>query len=358
MSNAMNNHDPQQLAEEMSTVVTNSPAPSEYNLMGMAEEPHEPPQHQPVATKRRAVVTTSSCANRAAGLVCICDTCEAARTRLLHRSNKISTTDDDHDNTASTGSNDIITKKRARSSSTSPTMMRMMSNESVAEGASLSSTTSASLVASAARNSDDGNTDKEAQQDDQQQTNNKIATMSAACKTILECIGEDPNREGLLKTPERWAKALLFMCHGYQMTPADVTNGAVFFENHDEMVVVRNIDIHSLCEHHMVPFTGHVHIGYIPNGKILGLSKLARIAELYARRLQVQERLTRQICNAVVETIEPLGVAVVVECTHFCMVLRGVQKTGAVTTTSSVRGCFETNPKTRAEFFSILHGGK
>lgn len=146
------------------------------------------------------------------------------------------------------------------------------------------------------------------------------------------------------------------MCQGYDQTPESVTNGAIFSENHDEMVVVRNIDIHSLCEHHMLPFTGRVSIGYIPNGKILGLSKLARIAELYARRLQVQERLTRQIADAIVETIDPLGVAVVVECTHFCMVVRGVQKTGAITTTSSVRGCFESNPKTRAEFFSIIQG--
>lgn len=184
----------------------------------------------------------------------------------------------------------------------------------------------------------------------------RLETMSKACKTILECIGEDPNREGLVKTPERWAKALLFMCGGYKKSPEEVTNEAVFHENHSEMVVVRNIDIHSLCEHHMLPFTGRVHIGYIPNGKVLGLSKLARIAEVYARRLQVQERLTRQIADAVVEAVEPLGVAVVVECTHFCMVLRGVQKTGAVTTTSSVRGCFESNPKTRAEFFSIING--
>lgn len=185
---------------------------------------------------------------------------------------------------------------------------------------------------------------------------NRLQKMTAACQTILECIGEDPNREGLLKTPERWAKALLFMNSGYHKTPEEVTNGAVFEENHHEMVVVRNIDIHSLCEHHMVPFTGRVHIGYIPNGRVLGLSKLARIAELFARRLQVQERLTRQIADAVQETVNPLGVAVVVECTHFCMVMRGVQKTSAVTTTSSVRGCFESNPKTRAEFFSIIQG--
>jgi GTP cyclohydrolase IA len=184
----------------------------------------------------------------------------------------------------------------------------------------------------------------------------KVQKMAFACRTILECMGEDPTREGLQKTPERWAKALLFMTSGYAISPEQVTNHAVFCENHHEMVVVRNIDIHSLCEHHMLPFTGRVHIGYIPNGKVIGLSKLARIAELYARRLQVQERLTSQIADAVLETVQPLGVAVVVECTHFCMVMRGVQKTGAVTTTSSVRGCFETNSKTRAEFFSILHG--
>jgi len=185
----------------------------------------------------------------------------------------------------------------------------------------------------------------------------RLKTMAAACKTILECVGEDPDREGLLKTPDRWAKALLFLCSGDCKTPEQVTNGAVFREeHHDEMVVVRNIEIQSLCEHHMVPFVGQVHIGYIPNGKILGLSKLARIAELFARRLQVQERLTRQIADAVVETVEPLGVAVVVECTHFCMVMRGVKQTSAMTTTSAVRGCFESNSKTRAEFFSIIHG--
>jgi GTP cyclohydrolase I len=184
----------------------------------------------------------------------------------------------------------------------------------------------------------------------------KLDQMTKACRTILTCVGENPDREGLLKTPSRWAKALLFMTKGYKQTVPEVCNDAIFSEDsHKEMVIVKDIDIHSLCEHHMVPFTGKVHIGYIPNGKIIGLSKLARIAEVFSRRLQVQERLTAQIADAVNEATSPLGVAVVMESSHFCMVMRGVQKVGAKTISSCVRGCFESNPKTRAEFFSIIH---
>ncbi len=184
----------------------------------------------------------------------------------------------------------------------------------------------------------------------------RLEKMENACKTLLECIGENPDREGLVKTPERWAKALLFLTKGYRETVKEVTNEAVFAEeNHKEMVIVKDIDLHSLCEHHILPFTGRVHIGYIPNGKVIGISKLARIADVFARRLQVQERLTSQIADAIVEAVEPLGVAVVVESSHFCMVMRGVQKVGAKTVSSAVRGVFDTNSKTRAEFFSLIN---
>ncbi|EST06940.1 GTP cyclohydrolase I domain protein [Kalmanozyma brasiliensis GHG001] len=181
------------------------------------------------------------------------------------------------------------------------------------------------------------------------------ARLASAIATVLECIGEDPSRSGLQKTPERYAKALLWMTRGYEVRLSDVIANAIFDEEHDEMVIVKDIEIFSLCEHHMVPFTGKIHIGYIPNRLVIGLSKLARIAETFARRLQVQERLTKQVALALDEALRPQGVAVVVECEHLCMAMRGVQKPGATTVTSCMLGVFRDRQKTREEFLSLIN---
>ncbi|EEP79064.1 GTP cyclohydrolase I [Uncinocarpus reesii 1704] len=188
-----------------------------------------------------------------------------------------------------------------------------------------------------------------------EETEQRIQKLAGAVRTIFECIGEDPEREGLLGTPERYAKAMLYFTKGYEENVRDLVNGAVFHEDHDELVIVKDIEVFSLCEHHMVPFTGKMHIGYIPDRRVLGLSKLARLAEMFSRRLQVQERLTKQVALAIAEVLKPQGVAVVMESSHLCMVMRGVQKTGSTTTTSCMLGCMRSSAKTREEFLSLLN---
>ena len=178
--------------------------------------------------------------------------------------------------------------------------------------------------------------------------------LAAHVKAILELLGEDPEREGLVKTPERVAKAWQFLTQGYEQNGETIVRSAVFTEPYSQMVLVKDIELFSLCEHHMLPFIGKAHVAYIPNGRITGLSKIARVVETYARRLQVQERLTEQIRDCIQDSLKPLGVAVVIEAMHTCMSMRGVEKSNAVTTTSAFSGIFLKSDKTRNEFLQLI----
>ncbi len=176
-----------------------------------------------------------------------------------------------------------------------------------------------------------------------------------AVKTILKNIGEDPNREGLIKTPERVAKSFEFLTKGYKQDPIEILNSALFSTTNDEMVLVRDIEFYSLCEHHLLPIIGRVHVAYIPDGKVVGLSKIPRVVEVFARRLQIQEQLTEQIADAINEAINPKGVAVVVHARHMCMEMRGVEKINSTTVSSALRGLFKKDLRTRNEFFNLIN---
>jgi GTP cyclohydrolase I len=179
--------------------------------------------------------------------------------------------------------------------------------------------------------------------------------LERAVERILVNIGEDPKREGLLKTPSRVAKALEFLTQGYSQDPEEILKSAMFTTTNDEMVLVKNIEFYSMCEHHMLPIIGKVHIAYIPNGKVVGLSKLPRVVEVFARRLQIQENFTEQIAEAINQTINPKGVGVVVQARHMCMEMRGVQKINSSTTTSALRGLFKSDIRTRNEFYNLIN---
>ncbi len=180
--------------------------------------------------------------------------------------------------------------------------------------------------------------------------------MENEVKKILKYLGEDPSREGLIKTPQRVQKAWEFLCSGYKMDPKEILQSALFTSSNDEMVVVKDIELYSTCEHHMLPIIGKAHVAYIPNGKVIGLSKIPRVVDVYARRLQIQEQLTEQIADAISDAIDPKGVAVVIDARHMCMEMRGVQKICSTTVTSALRGLFKSDRKTRDEFMSIISG--
>ncbi len=181
----------------------------------------------------------------------------------------------------------------------------------------------------------------------------KVNAMARHYREILKMVGEDPNREGLLQTPDRVAKSMQFLTHGYLLNPDEILLSAMFKEDYKQMVIVKNIEIYSLCEHHMIPFFGKAHVAYIPNGYIVGLSKIPRVVDAFARRLQVQERLTTQIKECIQHTLKPLGVAVVIEALHMCMAMRGIQKQNSITTTSDFTGAFTREP-TRGEFLNLI----
>lgn len=187
-------------------------------------------------------------------------------------------------------------------------------------------------------------------------SNTEAASIKPHVRAIIEAMGDDPDREGLQRTPERVEKAYRFMTKGYEMSVADVVGGGVFEESHENMILVRDIELYSMCEHHMLPFFGRAHVAYVPKGRIIGLSKLPRIVEIFARRLQVQERLTDQVADAVMEVLEPAGVGVVVEASHLCMMMRGVEKQNSTTVTSALRGIFRDDARTREEFLRLVHG--
>jgi GTP cyclohydrolase I len=179
-----------------------------------------------------------------------------------------------------------------------------------------------------------------------------------AIRTVLLEVGEDPDREGLVKTPERVEKALQFLTRGYRDDPRALLNNALFTVSYDEMVIIRDIDVFSLCEHHLLPFYGKAHVAYLPNGKVVGLSKIPRLVDMFARRLQVQERLTVQIAQEIEECVDPRGVGVVIEAMHFCMIMRGVEKQNSVAVTSCMKGCFREQQQTREEFLALIKRGR
>ena len=182
----------------------------------------------------------------------------------------------------------------------------------------------------------------------------RIEKLAYHYREILSLLGEDPEREGLIKTPERVAKAMSFVTKGYAQDPVEIINSATFKEDYKHMVLVKDIELFSMCEHHMIPFVGKAHVAYIPNGRITGLSKIARVVECYARRLQVQERLTVQIRDCIQKALNPIGVAVVIEASHMCMQMRGVEKLGSATTTSAFTGVFLKDTRTREEFMTLI----